>query len=249
MKAIEPAKSAALNSKNDTPDLAQLSWPEIFKALSENGFALTEKIFTFEQCKEVTGFFREEDLFRSTINMHQHNFGRGFYKYFRYPLPQIVEQLRTSAYEHLAPLANEWNEALKHPFKYPPHHRDFLEQCHKQEQNRPTPLLLKYEPGDYNCLHQDLYGPLLFPIQMAILLSDPRSEFEGGEFVLTEQRPRAQSRVEVVPVQQGQAVIFAVNHRPQRGKNGIYRVSLKHGVSKLRSGKRYTLGIIFHDAN
>jgi hypothetical protein len=248
MKTIEPKKSATRHPKNQQIDLDKLAWSEIFEALSENGFALTERILTSEQCSEAISWFAEEDRFRSTINMQQHRFGRGIYKYFRYPLPEVVEHLRQSAYEHLVPIANTWNEALNLSFRYPQEHEAFLEVCHKQEQRRPTPLILKYEPGDYNCLHQDLYGEVLFPIQMAILLSQPGSDFAGGEFILSEQRPRSQSKVEVVPLEQGQAVIFAVNHRPQRGGRGIYKVSLKHGVSRLRAGKRYTLGIIFHDA-
>lgn len=248
MKTIEPGKSIARPSKGERIDLDKLAWSEIFEALSEHGFALTERILVPDQCREVIAWFSEDSRFRSTINMQQHRFGRGIYKYFCYPLPEIIEHLRKSAYERLVPLANNWNEALNLTFGYPQQHQEFLQVCHKQDQIRPTPLILKYEPGDYNCLHQDLYGPVLFPIQMAILLSQPGNDFEGGEFVLVEQRPRSQSKVEVVPLEQGQAVIFAVNQRPQKGSRGFYRVSLKHGVSPLRAGQRFTLGIIFHDA-
>jgi hypothetical protein len=180
--------------------------------------------------------------------MASHGFGSGEYKYFAYPLPEVVARLRTALYARLAPIADEWNEALGVATRFPAAHADYLARCHGAGQRRPTPLVLRYEAGDYNCLHQDLYGEHVFPLQVAVLLSEPEREFTGGEFVLTEQRPRMQSRAEVVPLRKGDAVAFAVAHRPVRGKRGAYRVTMRHGVSRLRSGKRYTLGIIFHDA-
>jgi hypothetical protein len=180
--------------------------------------------------------------------MARHGFGRGEYKYFRYPLPDLVESLRTNLYPRLAPVANRWNQALRSDVRYPEEHAEFLVRCHDAGQRRPTPLLLQYGEGDYNCLHQDLYGEHVFPIQVAVLLSEPGRDFFGGDFVLTEQRPRMQSRVEVMPLRQGDAVAFAVHHRPVQGTRGTYRVNLRHGVSRVRGGHRHTLGIIFHDA-
>jgi hypothetical protein len=189
-----------------------------------------------------------KDIFRSRVVMGHHGFGRGEYKYFRYPLPGIISGLRTSIYPRLVPVANRWNEAMGIDARYPAKHPDFIKRCHAAGQLRPTPLLLQYTLGDYNCLHQDLYGEHVFPIQVTILLSEPGRDFTGGEFVLTEQRPRMQSRPEVVPLRQGDAVAFAVHHRPVQGARGVYRVNLRHGVSRLRSGHRHTAGIIFHDA-
>jgi hypothetical protein len=186
--------------------------------------------------------------FRSRVVMQRHGFGQGEYQYFSYPLPDIVAQLRATLYPRLVGVANAWNEAMGIDVRYPPKHADFLARCHEAGQQRPTPLLLQYGPGDYNCLHQDLYGEHVFPIQVAVLLSRPGEDFTGGEFVLTEQRPRMQSRPEVVPLRQGDAVVFAVHHRPVQGSRGFYRVNMRHGVSTLRSGHRHTLGIIFHDA-
>jgi hypothetical protein len=180
--------------------------------------------------------------------MQRHAFGRGEYQYFRYPLPGAVEALRQAIYPHLAPIANRWRERLSEEGRFPPSLAAYLERCHKAGQQRPTPLLLKYGPGDYNCLHQDLYGDLVFPLQLTVLLSAPEEDFTGGEFLLVEQRPRAQSRGEVAPLHQGEAVVFPVHHRPVEGTRGPYRVTMRHGVSRLRSGHRYTLGIIFHDA-
>jgi uncharacterized protein len=196
----------------------------------------------------VAGMYAEPARFRSRIVMQRHSFGQGEYQYFAYPLPEIVERLRHAAYPRLAPIANHWRQTLGRTGSFPDDLDAYLAQCHAAGQNRPTPLLLKYGPNDYNRLHQDLYGPLNFPMQMAILLSRPGQDFHGGEFVLTEQRPRAQSRVEVVPLSQGDAVVFAVNQRPVQGTHGPYRVSMRHGVSRVRAGERYTLGIIFHDA-
>jgi hypothetical protein len=180
--------------------------------------------------------------------MARHGFGKGEYRYFKYPLPKLVGDLRTALYSRLAPIANQWNERMGEEKRYPLEHADFLKRCHDQGQLRPTPLLLQYVPGDYNCLHQDLYGDLAFPIQVAILLSEPGTDFTGGEFVLAEQRPRMQTRAEVVPLAQGDAIAFAVHHRPVQGTRGVYRVNLRHGVSRVRSGRRHTVGIIFHDA-
>jgi hypothetical protein len=201
-----------------------------------------------EECQALGELYPQDGLFRSHVVMSQHGFGRGEYKYFDYPLPEIVVDLRTAIYPRLAPIANRWNIAMGIDVRYPEKHADFIKRCHDAGQPRPTPLLLQYEAGDYNCLHQDLYGEHVFPIQVAILLSEPMKDFTGGEFVLTEQRPRMQSRPEVVPLCQGDAVAFAVHYRPVRGGRGIYRVNLRHGVSRLRSGHRHTLGIIFHDA-
>jgi hypothetical protein len=196
----------------------------------------------------MSSLYPEDDRFRSRIVMARHGFGRGEYKYFAYPLPDLIEGLRTALYPRLAPIANRWNEQMKISMRYPAAHADFIELCHAAGQMRPTPLLLQYDAGDYNCLHQDLYGELAFPLQVAILLSEPGRDHTGGEFVLTEQRPRMQSRAEVVPLRQGDAVAFAVHHRPVIGTRGTYRVNMRHGVSRVRSGRRHTLGIIFHDA-
>jgi hypothetical protein len=190
-----------------------------------------------------------DEHFRSRVVMLRHGFGRGEYKYFRYPLPEILQGLRSSLYERLAPVADLWNQQMGIEVRYPARHADFIERCHKAGQLRPTPLLLQYGAGDYNCLHQDLYGEHVFPIQVAFLLSEPGRDFTGGEFVLTEQRPRMQTRPEVVPLRQGDAVAFAVHRRPVQGTRGSYRVNLRHGVSRLRSGQRHTVGVIFHDAN
>ena len=224
-----------------------ISLPEIPVAdLDERGFAVLPRLLPPEQCERLALAY-DDDLFRSTITMARHGFGQGEYKYFRYPLPGLVEELRSALYPRLAPVANGWQEALGSAVRYPAALSEFLEQCHQAKQTRPTPLMLRYGPGDYNCLHQDLYGETHFPLQVAILLSGSEN-FSGGEFVLTEQRPRRQSRASVVPLQQGDAVVFAVRDRPVRGSRGYYRVQHRHGVSELRSGQRHTLGIIFHDA-
>jgi hypothetical protein len=198
--------------------------------------------------RDLAAGYQDATAFRSRVVMSRHGFGRGEYQYFRYPLPQPVAELRTAVYPRLAPIANRWNEAMGLPTRYPADHADFLARCHAAGQRKPTPLLLQYEPGDYNCLHQDLYGEHVFPLQLAILLSRPGTDFTGGEFVMTEQRPRMQSRVEVVPLGQGDGVVFAVHHRPVEGTRGVYRVNLRHGVSRVRTGRRHTVGIIFHDA-
>jgi len=226
--------------------IAALDWDGIAAKLHERGWATTGPLLTKTECEKLTACYGEDSLFRSTVVMARHGFGRGEYRYFAYPLPPLVQALRGRLYERLLPVANAWRTVLGgEPF--PSTYAEFLERCHAAGQTRPTPLLLRYWPGDYNCLHQDLYGDRLFPLQAAFLLSDPE-EFEGGEFVLIEQRPRMQSRVQVVPLKAGEAVIFAVNHRPVRGARGTYRVAMRHGVSQLRSGSRHTLGVILHDA-
>lgn len=226
-----------------------VAWDAVAVDLDAHGWALLPKLISSAECNRIAGLYDEDDdAFRSRVIMARHGFGQGEYRYFAYPLPGLVEELRTSIYPHLAPIANRWNARMGIDGRYPDAHAVFLERCHAAGQERPTPLLLQYGPGDYNCLHQDLYGEHVFPLQVAVLLSEPGEDFEGGEFVLTEQRPRMQSRVEVMPLTKGDAVIFAVNNRPHRGARGDYRVTLRHGVSKLRQGRRHTLGIIFHDA-
>jgi uncharacterized protein len=228
--------------------VAAVDWRQAAASLDERGYATTAALLTSEQCRGLASLYDQEEAFRSRVVMQRHGFGRGEYKYLRYPLPRIVEALRQAIYPRLAPIANRWRERLREQNRFPPTLGTYLKQCHEAGQERPTPLLLKYETGDYNCLHQDLYGPLVFPLQLTVLLSMPEDDFSGGEFLLVEQRPRAQSRGEVVPLQQGEAVIFPVHHRPIQGTRGPYRVTMRHGVSRLRSGRRYTLGIIFHDA-
>jgi uncharacterized protein len=227
----------------------KLEWPALETRLEEQGSAVLPGILSGEECRALAGLYPKDDRFRSRVVMSRHGFGRGEYKYFRYPLPEIIAGLRTVLYRRLASLANRWNMAMSIDVRYPEEHADFAAQCHAAGQLRPTPLLLQYGEGDYNCLHQDLYGEHVFPVQVAFLLSEPGRDFSGGEFVLTEQRPRMQSRPEVVPLRQGDGVAFAVHHRPVQGTRGAYRVNLRHGVSRLRSGQRHTVGIIFHDAN
>ena len=228
--------------------LAAIDWHEISALLDERGYATTPPLLTAAECRGLAALYAKEDAFRSRVIMQRHSFGRGEYKYFRYALPSTVQSLRNAIYPHLAPIANRWRERLHEEGRFPPSLDAYLAQCHAAGQQRPTPLLLKYEVGDYNCLHQDLYGDLVFPLQLTILLSGPQEDFTGGEFLLVERRPRAPSKGEVVPLQQGEAVIFPVHHRPVQGTRGPYRVTMRHGVSRLRSGLRYTLGIIFHDA-
>ena len=216
--------------------------------LDQYGNAVLKALLSPLECDALARLYPDDANFRSQVIMARHGFGQGEYKYFRYPLPEILGELRTALYPKLADIANRWNEEMDMPVRYPAEHEEFLRRCHKAGQSKPTPLLLKYEEGDYNCLHQDLYGEHVFPIQVAILLSEPGRDFTGGEFVLAEQRPRMQSRPEVVPLRRGDAVAFAVHHRPVRGKRGSYRVNMRHGVSRIRSGQRYTAGIIFHDA-
>ncbi|MDR5735665.1 2OG-Fe(II) oxygenase [Caballeronia sp. LZ025] len=225
-----------------------LDWTDIETQLGLQGSAIAPGLLSSEECAALASSYDDEALFRSRIVMERHSFGRGEYKYFSYPLPALIDDVRGAAYAHLAPIANRWNKAMHIDVRFPQHHAAFIERCHRAGQTRPTPLLLRYVPGDFNCLHQDLYGEHVFPIQMAILLSAPRREFTGGEFVMTEQRPRMQSRVEVVPLAQGDAVFFAVHQRPVNGTRGVYRVNMRHGVSRLRTGRRHMLGVIFHDA-
>jgi len=228
--------------------LAGVDWLRIAQDLDSYGAATLERLLTAAECRELADLYSRDTVFRSRVVMSRHGFGRGEYKYFRYPLPEAVNSLRAALYEHLAPIANRWNERMGLGVRFPDDHADFIRRCHAAGQVRATPLLLKYGAQDYNCLHQDLYGEHVFPLQVAILLSRPGEDFDGGEFVLTEQRPRMQSRPEVVSLGQGDAVIFAAHHRPIRGTRGVYRVNLRHGVSRIRSGHRCTLGIIFHDA-
>lgn len=226
-----------------------IEWPNALSDLDERGFTVIPAILAQKTCREIAAVYGDDRQFRSRIDMERYGFGRGEYKYFNYPLPPIVQQIRSSFYPHLAPLANEWLARLgsKRP-RYPKTLAEFIEQCHRAGQKRPTPLTLKYGAGDFNCLHQDLYGEIVFPFQVTFFLSERGKDFTGGEFVLVEQRPRKQSRVEVLSPSQGDAVIFAVHHRPVQGSRGYYRANLRHGVSTVRSGERYTLGIIFHDA-
>jgi len=233
---------------NAKPVADPVNWRAIGGSLDEQGYAVTPQLLTRGECGEIAALYPREEVFRSRVIMQRHAFGRGEYQYFKYPLPSVIEGLRRAIYPHLAPIANRWRERLNEEGRFPPSLAAYLEQCHKAGQERPTPLLLKYETGDYNCLHQDLYGPLVFPLQLTVQLSASEDDFIGGEFLLVEQRPRAQSRGEVVPLRQGEAVIFPVHHRPVQGIRGPYRVTMRHGVSRLRSGRRFTLGIIFHDA-
>jgi uncharacterized protein len=228
--------------------VSALDWASLADRLDHSGFATTPVLLDPAECRALAGLYGQADRFRSRVVMERHGFGRGEYKYFAYPLPPLVAAMREAFYAELAPLANRWREALGEEGLFPSKLERFLAECHEAGQLRPTPLMLKYGPGDYNRLHQDLYGDLVFPLQLTILLSAPGQDFEGGEFVLSEQRPRSQSRVEVVRLKQGQAVIFAVHHRPMRGTRGFFRVNLRHGVSTLHRGARLTLGIIFHDA-
>jgi hypothetical protein len=228
--------------------IANLDWSRIGERLDEDGHAVIERLLDASDCASLAGLYEVSGIYRSRVVMARHGFGRGEYQYFAYPLPVVVEELRSSLYRPLARVANRWNEALASEGRFPPAHAEYLERCHAAGQRQPTPLLLKYGAGDYNCLHQDLYGEYVFPLQVTVLLSEAGRDFTGGEFVLTEQRPRRQSRAEVVPLAQGDAVVFAVNDRPVRGARGVYRVRMRHGVSRIRSGGRLTLGIIFHDA-
>jgi len=225
-----------------------IAWRQIGAELDAQGCAVIEKLLTPEQCASLATLYPDDSRFRSRIVMGRHGFGRGEYKYFSYPLPDIIAELRPALYAPLCPIANRWNAAMGIDISYPDSHEAFLKRCHAAGQTRPTPLLLQYGAGDYNCLHQDLYGEHVFPLQVAILLSEPSRDFTGGEFVLTELRPRMQSRAEVVPLRQGDAVVFAVHHRPVQGTRGFYRVTMRHGVSRIRSGRRFTAGVIFHDA-
>jgi uncharacterized protein len=245
---MQASRTGSIPAIDAVERIETLDWERISQELEAQGNAILERVLSADECQALAALYPEDELFRNRVVMSQHGFGRGEYKYFSYPLPEIIAELRTLIYPRLAPIANRWNTAMGIDVRYPEWHADFIQRCHDAGQLRPTPLLLQYGEGDYNCLHQDLYGEHVFPIQVTILLSDSTKDFTGGEFILTEQRPRMQSRPEVVPLRQGDAVAFAVHHRPVRGTRGTYRVNLRHGVSRLRSGHRHTLGIIFHDA-
>ncbi|AXE96898.1 proline hydroxylase [Burkholderia sp. A27] len=248
----KPERAAAPDANSSIGSLAQridqIDWFDAEEELNAYGCAMLRNLLTAQACDALTALYPRDALFRSRVVMARHGFGRGEYKYFAYPLPPLVAALRSELYPRLAPVANRWNGAMGIDVRYPAAHAEFIERCHAAGQTRPTPLMLQYATDDYNCLHQDLYGEHVFPLQVAILLSEPGEDFTGGEFVMTEQRPRMQSRTEVVPLGKGDAVVFAVHHRPVQGTRGPYRVNLRHGVSRLRSGQRHTLGVIFHDA-
>lgn len=246
------AADAALAPGPATDDLdarlAAIDWAAVHADLDAQGAAVVPGLLPALACRDLAAQYPRDALFRSRVVMARHGFGRGEYRYFDHPLPGLVERLRTALYPPLVPLANRWHEALGLPARFPERHAGFIARCHAAGQTRPTPLLLQYGPGDYNCLHQDLYGEHVFPLQVVVLLSAPGRDFEGGEFVMTEQRPRMQSRPMVLPLRQGDAAVIAVHHRPVQGSRGVYRVTLRHGVSRVRSGRRHTLGVIFHDA-
>jgi hypothetical protein len=225
-----------------------INWTDVTSHLEGQGWATIEKVLDTDQCRAIAGLYDDDERFRSVVVMARHGFGQGEYRYFGYPLPPLITALRSALYARLTPLANRWNEGMGVAVRYPDTHSEFIARCHQAGQSRPTPLLLRYGSGDYNCLHQDLYGEHVFPFQVTFLLSEPEHDFTGGEFVLTEQRPRRQSRAMVVPLRRGDGVIFAVSQRPVHGSRGMYRVNLRHGVSEVRSGRRHTLGVIFHDA-
>jgi len=242
------ANIAPARRKTAEGRVACRDWDAIGADLNASGCAVINGLLTADECADIAALYPHDEHFRSHVHMARHGFGKGEYKYFRYPLPELIGELRTALYARVVTFANDWNARMSLAMRYPSEHADYLKLCRQAGQTRPTPLLLQYVPGDYNCLHQDLYGELAFPLQVTVLLSAPGRDFTGGEFVLTEQRPRMQSRVEVVALEHGDAVLFAVHNRPVQSKNGVYRVNLRHGVSRLRSGRRHTLGIIFHDA-
>ena len=243
MDSLEVPALATLVDRVDT-----LDWPRIDIDLHLDGWATVPGLLSTREAEGLAALYANDEIFRSRVVMGRHGFGRGEYKYFSYPLPDLVRRLRSAFYPRLRVVANRWNETMGLKARFPEEHADFLLRCHAAGQTRPTPLLLQYGQGDHNCLHQDLYGEHVFPLQVAILLSQPDVDFTGGELVLTEQRPRMQSKVAVAPLRRGDAVIFAVHHRPVRGSRGFYRVNMRHGVSRIRSGHRHTLGVIFHDA-
>jgi uncharacterized protein len=244
-----PTEVAAALGRGDeiSNRITSYDWRLVTQDLDAGGNAVLERLISSAECQELAALYPDETNFRSRVVMARHGFGKGEYQYFAYPLPDLVAGLRTTLYPRLVPLANRWNELMGIDVRYPLRHAEFIARCHAAGQRKPTPLLLQYGPGDYNCLHQDVYGEHVFPLQVAILLSEPGQGFTGGEFVMTEQRPRMQSRAEVVPLHQGDAVVFTVRQRPVQGSRGAYRVNLRHGVSRIRSGQRHTLGIIFHD--
>lgn len=225
-----------------------MNWEAVRTSLNERGNAIIPGVLSVEECVQIRGFYDDVDLYRNIINMERYRFGKGEYKYFSYPLPPAIHQLRESLYSPLAPLANQWMNVLDIPATYPVSHQDFIRQCHTKGQLLPTPLILKYQAGGFNTLHQDLYGEVYFPFQVVIVLNQLGRDFEGGEFVMTEQVPRAQSKAQVITLNEGDAMIFTTNFRPVKGARGYYRAAMKHGISEVRSGERYALGIIFHDA-
>ena len=241
--ALSDASGPAVARRIDAVD-----WRNVEQNLDQHGSAMIQGLVSPQECDALSALYSRDPLYRSRVVMARHGFGRGEYKYYDYPLPDLIGTLRRSVYPHLVPLANRWNALMHIDVRYPGQHAEFIRRCHDAGQIRPTPLILQYAKDDYNCLHQDLYGEHVFPLQLAILLSEPEKDFTGGEFVLTEQRPRMQSRVEVMPLRKGDAVVFAVHHRPVQGTRGSYRVNMRHGVSRLHSGNRHTLGVIFHDA-
>lgn len=249
MNSVASMGSSASEQASATARVAGYDWPALANELDSAGCAVLPQLLSPEECRSISALYPDETHFRNRVIMARHGFGKGEYQYFKYPLPPLLAGLRTALYPRLTDIANGWNARMGIAERFPSEHASFLEQCHEAGQVRPTPLLLQYVAGDFNCLHQDLYGNLAFPIQVAILLSEPGRDFTGGEFALTEQRPRMQSRVEVVPLHQGDAVAFAVHNRPVQGSRGTFRVNLRHGVSRIRSGVRHTMGIIFHDAN
>jgi hypothetical protein len=243
------AKETRRQAPNGISERIQsIEWTRVSQDLDAQGSAVIERLLSPDECDAIAGLYPKDEIFRSRVVMGRHGFGRGEYKYFSYPLPDVIASLREAVYPHVVPVANRWSGAMGSEAQYPDQHADFIQRCHQAGQVRPTPLLLQYETGDYNCLHQDLYGEHVFPLQLAILLSEPDRDFTGGEFVMTEQRPRMQSRAIVVPLRQGDGVVFAVHNRPVQGTRGVYRVNLRHGVSAIRSGRRHTVGIIFHDS-
>jgi hypothetical protein len=250
---ITRARDAAPHRSRALPPpaerVAAIDWTRVGADLDAQGAATVPHVLSADECAQLAALYRDDDrTFRSRVVMARHGFGQGEYRYFRYPLPPPIASLRTAIYPHLAPIANRWHEAMGLPARFPATHDAFIARCHAAGQTLPTPLLLQYRPGDYNCLHQDLYGEHVFPLQVVLLLSQPGRDFEGGEFVMTEQRPRMQSRPMVLPLRQGDAAVIAVHHRPARGSRGTHRVNLRHGVSRVHSGLRHTVGIIFHDA-
>ena len=247
---VTPAtkRSSIASSISIRERVRAIRWEQVSHDLDAQGNAVIERLLGPEECETLAALYSHDELFRSRVVMERHGFGHGEYKYFAYPLPEIVMGLRTAIYPHLVPIANRWNRDMNIAVRFPEQHTDFLNRCHEAGQIKPTPLLLQYGPDDYNCLHQDLYGEHVFPLQLTILLSEPGKDFTGGEFVMTEQRPRMQSRPIVVSLRKGDGVLFAVHNRPVQGNKGTYRVNLRHGVSRVQSGERYALGIIFHDA-
>jgi hypothetical protein len=246
--AVSRAGVHAAPARTPAQRVAALDWQHLRDELDAQGCAVAPRLLSAEECRALAGLYSVDQLFRSRVVMARHGFGRGEYRYFSYPLPAEITGLREAFYSRLAPIANRWSERSGRQVRYPAAHADFVARCHAALQTLPTPLLLRYGAGDYNCLHQDLYGEHVFPLQVAVLLSEPGESFTGGEFVITEQRPRMQTRAEVLNLKQGDAAIFAVHHRPVQGTRGTYQVNMRHGVSRIRSGERHTLGLIFHDA-